>query len=75
MNREEIEAEIDLIAADRFETPHARPAVIAWLEHRNDIPIDQNCPYCLNLLSVTDDGEAWTVSCACGKSESVFRGL
>jgi hypothetical protein len=75
MNREEIQAEVDAISLDRFETQHARHALIAWLEHQNDLAIDQQCPYCFELLSVADNGEASTVSCHCGKSESVFRGL
>lgn len=74
MNREEIEAEISSIDSSRFESLHARPAVIAWLEHRNDLLIDQTCPYCEELLSAADDGEACTVTCPCGKSESSFRG-
>jgi hypothetical protein len=75
MNREEIEAEVDAIGSDRFLTPHARPSVIAWLEHQNDLAIDQQCPYCFEVLSVSDAEDACTVSCPCGKSESVFRDL
>jgi hypothetical protein len=75
MNREEIEAEVDSIASDRFENLHARPVVIAWLEYQNDLSIDQQCPYCAEDLAVTDHGETCTVSCPCGKSESVFHGL
>jgi hypothetical protein len=75
VNREEIEAEVDAIGDDRFVNPHARAAVIAWLEYQNDLPIDQQCPYCFEQLSVTDDGEACTVSCPCERSESVFRGV
>jgi len=75
VNREEIEAEIDAIGSDRFLTPHARPSLITWLEYLNDLEIDQQCPYCFEVLNVTDDGEACTVSCPCGKSESVYRRL
>ena len=75
MDREEIEAEVDAIASDRFMTPHARAAAIAWLEYVNDLSIDQQCPYCFELLSVAEHGGAWTVSCPCSKSESAFRGL
>jgi len=74
MTREEIEAEVDLIAQDRFETAHARPCVIAWLEFLNHLPIDQTCPYCLEVLNVTDETESLIVSCPCGKCESVFEG-
>lgn len=74
MNREEIEAEIGSIDPERFESLHAKPAVIAWLEHRNDLPIDQACPYCDEMLSAADDGEECTVTCPCGKSESNFPG-
>jgi hypothetical protein len=74
MNREEIEAEISSIDSSRFESLHARPAVTAWLEHRNGLPIDQTCPYCQELLSAADDGDVCTVNCLCGKSKSNFPG-
>ncbi len=72
MNREEIEAEISSIDPERFESLHARPAVIAWLEHQNQLAIDQTCPYCDESLSAADDGEVCVVTCPCSKSESSF---
>lgn len=75
MNRQEIEDEVSSIDPSRFESLHTRATVVAWLEHQNELPIDQECPYCEEPLSAADDGENCTVTCPCGKSESSFPGM
>jgi hypothetical protein len=76
MTREEIDAEADrLLGSIPIAKAHARPLLIAYMEHHAGLPIDQKCPYCGGSLSVVDHGTAWTVTCDCKKSESSFRGL
>ena len=47
----------------------------ALLQHKNELPITARCIHCRELMSVTDHGTAWTISCPCGRSKDVMRGL
>ncbi|GAB3357499.1 hypothetical protein GCM10027430_26860 [Lysobacter tyrosinilyticus] len=73
--REEIEAEVATLAEGKSLPPHARPSLTALLQHKNNLPIDQACPYCGQTLWVEDHGTAWTIKCPCGKSDNSWRGL
>lgn len=73
-SREQIEIEATEMAAE-LKRPHAKPVVMALMEHQSGLPVDQSCAVCGAALEVVDHGTAWTVKCPCGKSTSTFRGL
>lgn len=75
LTREEIDAEASQILQGREATPTARAIIIAWLEHKSGLPIDQHCQHCGEQLHVQGRKGSWLVSCPCGKTVDTLRGL
>jgi hypothetical protein len=69
------EREADQSTTGQSLAKHARPSFIAFLEHSNGLPIDQECPYCQGAIWVEDRERSWTVRCPCGRCTNSFRGL
>jgi hypothetical protein len=59
----------------------AGPALIALGQFQNGEAIDQFCPYCNELITVTGKAVGtpipcvWLISCSCGKCDNTMRGL
>jgi hypothetical protein len=75
LSRSEIDAEAAKILEGRNATPYHRAAVLAFLEHVNELPMDQICPDCNGIVSVEQVNTAWLVSCPCGRTKETLRGL
>lgn len=75
MTREEIDREVTQLTMGRTAPAHGRPTLVAFLQFKNGLPIDQSCPYCQQTLRVDEHGSAWTVTCPCGKSTHSLRGF
>lgn len=77
---EEIETEWKSLSARRKGTlpPEAKAVMTAFWQHCARLAIVSRCIHCNELLSVTDvgkAGQAWVVSCPCGRSKDTLRGL
>ena len=78
MTYDEIEAAASrLVAAGGRSLPeHARPMLIAYMQHTSGLAVTARCPFCGLLLSVVPlSSSAWSVSCPCGRSHDTLRGL
>lgn len=78
MTYEEIEAEVaQIIATSGRPSPvHARPVFAAFLQHTHGLQVIERCPYCQERLTVNGLTEqAWMVTCPCGLSQDLMRGL
>ena len=75
MTRDESEQEAENVLQGKSWRAHARPSFVAFLEHSNNLPLDQECPYCHGRIEIDDHGTAWTVRCPCGQCADTFRGL
>lgn len=77
--RVELEQEVDRLLASLPRQPAAKEILLAHAEASAGIPVDQDCPYCGQLLEVVpySDGfvQGCTVKCNCGRIKSEFRGL
>jgi len=74
---EEIEAECERFVATLGSTipPEGKTTMAAYLQHKSKLPITARCIHCGELMTVTDSGTAWSVSCPCGRSTLDLRGL
>ena len=74
---EEIEAEWERLAASLGLAcpPEGKATMTAFMQHTAKLPVTARCIHCGELMSVTDHGTAWTVSCPCGRSKDTMRGL
>jgi hypothetical protein len=74
---EEIEAEWERLAASLGPAcpPEGKATMTALMQHTAKLPITARCIHCGKLMSVTDHGTAWTVSCPCGRSKDTMKGV
>ena len=76
---EEIEAEWERLAASlgRACPLEGKSTMTAWMQHTAGLAITSRCIHCGELLTVTESryGQAWTVTCPCGKSKQDMKGL
>jgi len=78
MTYEEIEAEVNRFDASggRSASPGAKTVYAAFLQHMSGLAIVEHCPYCNTIIEVLALGSsAWSVSCRCGRSQTMLRGL
>ena len=77
---EEIEAEWERLVAQSRKPfpPEARATMTAFMQHTAGLPITASCIHCGRVLAVTDlgkHGQAWSVTCPCGRSKDTLKGL
>lgn len=74
---EDIEAEWERLAANFPPDfpPEARSTMTALMQHNSGLPVTARCIHCGDLMSVTDHGTAWTMTCPRGRSRDTMRGL
>ena len=74
---EEIDAEWERLARNlgRACPPEGEATMKAFMQHTAGLVIKARCIHCGQLLSVTERGTAWLVSCPCGRSKDDLRGL
>lgn len=77
--RVELEQEVNRLLASLPQAPAAKEILLARAQANAGILVDQNCPFCGQLLEVVPYlhgfSQGCTVKCDCGRIQSEFRGL
>ena len=74
---EQIDLEWERLAAcfEQKYPPEGKATYTAFMQHTSGLLVRARCVHCGELLTVTERGTAWIVSCPCGRSKDTLRGL
>jgi hypothetical protein len=72
--QKQIEEQADAILGNRVAMKNVRQTIVAYLQFKHDMPIDQRCEDCKNLLAVERILDFWLIRCKCGSANVSFRG-